>query len=249
MNARRSSDPFRCTALAALWGALLAVLAPAPASAQQSPEARLAEYRERVARVEDQDAIENLQAMFGYFFDKGLWEDAADCFADDGTFEYGLSGVYIGKERIRRAMLLLGPEGLGQGYLNNHMMLQPVITVAPDGLTATGRWQGPVQLGEPGANGIWGVGIYENTYVKEDGVWKIQSFHFYPTAYTDYDRGWARSLLPMEGPSALFPPDEPPTVVYRAMPGNYIPPFSYDHPVTGEPLTDLPQDVDSVLGR
>src|SRR5690606_1118532 len=141
---------------------------------QDTPEARLAAYRERVERLEDQDAIENLQATFGFFFDKGLWEDAADLFARDGTFEYGLSGVYVGQERIRRAMLLLGPEGLGQGYLNNHMMLQAVITVAPDGARATGRWQGMVMLAEPGTNGIWGVGIYENTYVKERGVWKIQ---------------------------------------------------------------------------
>ena len=228
---------------------LCIVLAPLPAPAQSTPEARLATYRERVARLEDQDAIENLQATFGFFFDKGLWEDAADLFARNGSFEYGQSGVYIGQERIRRAMLLLGPEGLGQGYLNNHMQLQAVITVAADGRTATGRWQGMVMLSEPGANGVWGVGIYENTYVQEGGVWKIDNLHFYPTAFTDYDRGWSCSLLPMKGQSALFPPDEPPTAVYRTMPGNYIPPFSYNHPVTGEPLKDLPQAVDSVLGR
>jgi hypothetical protein len=231
--------------------ALLGLLAwsAQPALAQDSAEARLAAYRERVERLEDQDAIENLQATFGFFFDKGLWEDAADLFARDGTFEYGLSGVYVGQERIRRAMLLLGPEGLGQGYLNNHMMLQAVIKVAPDGRTATGRWQGMVMLSEPGANGIWGVGIYENRYVKDRGVWKIQDLHFYPTAFTDYDRGWARSLLPMKGPSALFPPDRPSTAVYRTMPGNFIPPFSYDHPVTGASLKNLPQAVDSVLGE
>jgi hypothetical protein len=66
---------------------------------------------------------------------------------------------------------------------------------------------------------------------------------------TDYDRGWARSLLPMKGPSAVFPPDRPPTVFYRTMPGNYIPPFSYPHPVTGAPLKDLPQTADSVTGQ
>jgi hypothetical protein len=145
-------------------------------------------------------------------------------------------------------MLLFGPEGLGQGYLNNHMMLQAVITVAPNGSTAKGRFQGPVQLAEPGQNGIWGVGIYENEYVKEGGVWKIAKLHFYPTAFTDYDRGWARSLLPMKGPSAVFPPDKPPTFVYRTMPGNFIPPFSYPHPVTGRSLADLPQAADSVTG-
>ena len=225
------------------------LLVTTPAHAQQSLEARLASYRERVARLEDQDAVENLQAAFGFYFDKGLWNDAADLFARDGTFEYGQSGVYIGQDRIRRAMLLFGPLGLGQGYLNNHMMLQPVIVVAPDGKTATGRWQGPLQLSEPGANGIWGVGIYENEYIKEGGVWKLAKLHFYPTAFTDYDKGWAKSLLPMKGQSALFPPDKPPTVVYRSMPGNYIPPFSYKHPVTGKPLTDLPEAADSVTGR
>ena len=146
--------------------------------AQATAEARLAAYRERVARLEDQDAVENLQATFGFYFDKGLWEDAADLFARNGSFEYGQSGVYVGQERIRRALLLFGPQGLAQGYLNNHMQLQPVITVAPDGRTATGRWQGMVMLAEPGANGIWGVGIYENEYVKEGGVWKIASAAF-----------------------------------------------------------------------
>jgi hypothetical protein len=229
-------------------GALLPAFAP-QAMAQSADQARVDAYRERVARLEDQDAVETLQATFGFYFDKGLWADAADLFARGGTFEYGQSGVYIGQERIRRAMLLFGPEGLAQGYLNNHMMLQAVITVAPDGRTAAGRWQGPVQLSEPGANGIWGVGIYENEYVKEGGVWKIARLHFYPMAFTDYDKGWARSLLPLKGPSALFPPDRPPTVVYRALPGNYIPPFSFVHPVTGKPLTNLPQAVDSVVGK
>lgn len=228
--------------------------APNPATvkplrtAPPSTRGPLAAHGERVARLEDHDAVENLQAMFGFYFDKGLWSEVASLFSRNGTFEYGQSGVYIGQERIRKALLLFGPEGLGQGYLNNHMMLQPVITVAPDGSTARGRFQGPVQLAEPGQNGIWGVGIYENEYVKEAGVWKLAKLHFHPTAFTDYDRGWARSLLPMKGPSALFPPDRPPTVVYRSMPGQYLPPFSYPHPVTGQPLDRLPQAADSVTG-
>lgn len=223
--------------------------AGAATTSAQAGDARLATFRDRVGRLEDQDAVENLQAMFGYYFDKGLWREAADLFARNGSFEYGQSGVYVGQERIRRAMLLFGPEGLAQGYLNNHMMLQPVVRVAADGRTATGRWQGMMQLASPGANGIWGVGIYENEYVKEGGAWKIAKLNFYPTAMTDYDRGWARSLLPLRGQSALFPPDRPPTTVYRSMPGNHIPPFSYPHPVTGAPLRDLPQAVDSVLGK
>ncbi|HEU4650092.1 MAG TPA: nuclear transport factor 2 family protein [Croceibacterium sp.] len=216
--------------------ALAVALVPAAGLAQQSPEARLAAYRERVERLEDADAIETLQATYGYYFDKGLWDDAADLFTADGTFEYGQRGVYVGRERIRRAMLLFGPGGLGRGYLNTHMLLQPIITVAPDGRTATARWQGMVMLSEPGANGVWGVGQYENAYVKDRGTWKISILHFYVQAEADYDLGFSRGPLRMDGPSALFPPDRPPTEVYRAFPSGYTPPFSFVHPVTGEPL-------------
>ncbi|MGC1270787.1 MAG: nuclear transport factor 2 family protein [Croceibacterium sp.] len=222
---------------------------PAPVVAQESPQARLAAYRERVERLEDADAVENLQAYFGYFFDKGLWDDTADLFADNASFEYGHRGVYIGKQRIARALLLFGPEGLAKGYLNNHMQLQPIITVAPDGRTAKGRFQGMMMLAQPGANGTWGVGIYENQYVKERGVWKISSLHFYVTAITDYDLGFMKSALRMDGPSALYPPDKPPTEVYRTFPAAYIPPFSYVHPVTGQSLAAIPQPADNVVGR
>ena len=225
---------------------VLALVVATPALGQQSPGARLAAYRERVERLEDADAIETLQATYGYYFDKGLWDDAADLFAADGTFEYGQMGVYVGRERIRHALLLFGPEGLGRGYLNNHMLLQPIITVAPDGRTATARWQGMVMLAEPGANGVWGVGLYENSYVKDRGTWKISKLHFYVTALTDYDAGFMRSALRMDGPSALYPPDRPPTEVYRAYPSAYVPPFSYVHPVTGQPLSDIPQPADTV---
>ncbi len=223
-------------------------LAMATPALAQSAEERLALMRERVERLEDQNQIELLQATYGYYFDKGMWPEVAQLFSRNGRFEYGQRGVYVGQARIERALLLFGPERLGPGRLNNHMQLQAVITVAPDGRTATGRFQGMVMLSQPGASGQWGVGIYENQYVKEGGVWKIASLHFFPTGTTDYDLGWTRSAIPMEGPSALFPPDEPPSQVYRAFPSNYIPPFSYPHPVTGE-VIELVQPRDDLVGR
>ena len=207
---------------------------------------RVSASAERLARLEDQSAIENLQAMFGYYFDQGLWSEAAGLFSRTGSFEYGMRGVYRGQDRIERAMLLFGPEGLAPGRLNNHMMLQNVIQVAPGGRTATGRWQGMVMLGEAGHNGVWGVGVYENTYVKEGNRWRINSLHFYPVAMADYDAGFMRGALPMEGVSALFPPDAPPSETYRSFPSNYIPPFSFPHPVTGQSLKGLAQPDDDV---
>ncbi|MBO9602689.1 MAG: nuclear transport factor 2 family protein [Novosphingobium sp.] len=234
-----------------LCGAALLALAPLAGSAAHAAtdQERLTAYKHRVELLEDQDAVENLQATFGYYFDKGLWDQAAALFSKTGSFEYEQRGVYIGPAHIQRAMLLFGPQGLAPGHLNNHMMLQNVTIVADDGMSATGRWQGPIMLGEPGQNGEWAVGIYENSYVKEGGVWKIAKLHFYLTAKTDYDKGWAKSLLPMAGESALYPPDKPPTEVYRSLPGAYVPPFSFVHPVTGKPLTDLPMAGDDVTGR
>jgi len=230
---------------------LLGLLAPVatPALAQGDVRSRVAAYKHRVQLLEDQDAIENLQATFGYYFDKGLWNQAAGLFSARGTFEYGQRGVYIGPARIQQAMLLFGQQGLGKGRLNNHMMLQPIVVVAPNGQTATGRWQGMIMLSEPGQNGKWGVGLYENEYVKEGGVWKLSKLHFYLTAMTDYDLGFAKYAIQMEGPSALFPPDRPPTEVYRAFPNAYLPAFSYDHPVTGKSLKALPMDGDDIVGR
>ena len=177
-----------------------------------------------------------------------MWTEVSDLFAPDARFEYGARGVYIGRDRIRQSLLLFGPERLAPGHLNNHMQLQAVVQVADDGMSATGRWQGMIMLSEPGANAVWGVGIYENDYVKIDGVWHIAELHFYVTGMTDYDAGWMRSAIPMDGQSALFPPDESPSVRYRSFPQNYIPEFSYPHPVTGEPI-DVVQPRDDISGR
>jgi hypothetical protein len=233
---------------AALLVGLAAPLAM-PAAAQNDVRSKLAAYKHRVMLLEDQDAIENLQATFGYYFDKGLWNQAAGLFTARGSFEYGQRGVYVGPARIQQAMLLFGPQGLAKGRLNNHMMLQPIVVVAPNGQTATGRWQGMVMLSEPGQNGKWGVGIYENEYVKEGGAWKLSRLHFYMTALTDYDLGFAKYAIQMDGPSALFPPDQPPTEVYRSFPNAYLPAFSYDHPVTGKSLKTLPMAGDDIVGR
>jgi hypothetical protein len=214
----------------------------------RTSDPRLAADASRVQLLKDKDDIENLQAAYGYYVDKSLWKDVADLFAADGTFEYGQMGVYKGPAHIRRALLLFGREGPEPGKLNNYMQLQSIIHVAPDGRNGKARWRGMVQLSRAGQNGQWGEGVYENEYVKEGGVWKIARLHFYVTGFTDYDLGWTKSAIPMQGPSAVVPPDAPPTEAYRAYPGAYIPPFDYPHPVTGKPI-DVPEPPDSVLGR
>lgn len=215
-------------------------------SEEQTP--KTLQLRESVARSARQLAlltshhqIERLQAAYGYYIDKGLWHSAAALFSRRATYEYGQRGVYVGRAHIRKALALMGPEGLEQGELNDYPMLQPIIDVAPDDRTAKARWHSDVMLAQNG-KGEWGEGEYENEYVNEDGVWKISKLHFYVTFFADYDRGWGAGDIPLAGPSATLPPDRPPTEIYRSLPGIYMPPYHYGNPVA-DAVPSIEQDV------
>lgn len=227
--------------LAAYAPPVAAVLAFAAGAAAAGPleeqidalEAAADRYEREIENLKAEQAIQNLQAAYGYYIDKGLWDEAAALFADDATYEFGQRGVYVGRERIREALTLMGPEGLEDGQLNNYPMLQPIINVAPDNETAKARWRSDVQLSRDG-EGRWGAGVYENEYVNDGGVWKISKLHYYVTMWAGYDEGWAEGPIPMEGPSEELPPDRPPTQEYGSLPDVYIFPYHYPHPVTGE---------------
>jgi hypothetical protein len=197
---------------------------------------RAADLAAQTQRLRDEKEIENLQRIYGYYQDKKLWSEAVAMFAAQGTLELGQSGVYVGRERIRHFFSQFGPDGLKEGQLYNHMQLQPVIHVADDGTTAKGRWRGFNQAGEFGKRAIWGEGVYENEYVKEEGVWKIQKLHYFNSFTTPYEKGWAKEVMPSSRPVAKgFEPDLPPTVVYEGFPKYFVAPFHYPNPVTGKP--------------
>lgn len=187
-----------------------------------------------LARTRSIRAIENLQAMYGYYFDKGQWKQAAALFAKDGTWEFGQSGVYVGAPRVEQALALIGAQGLESGQLNNYVMVQPVIHIADDNRTAKARWRNDVQLSRAGL-GRWGGGVYENEYVNDNGTWKFSRLHYHVTFWGDYALGIAAKPYPMDPPSTTLPPDRPPTVVYQSFPKLQVVPFHYPHPVTGRP--------------
>jgi triacylglycerol lipase len=194
---------------------------------------RLAVLAHRALLLEDEQKIENLQRVYGYYIDRALWDQAAALFANDSSIESGLSGVYVGKGHVRKFLGLTGPQGLVYGQMNDHLQLQPIVDVAPNGLTARSRSRELDMTGTYQGQGAWEEGTYENTYVKQGGVWKFKSMHFYPTFITDYDKGWAKDAQPVPTASIQAPPDKPPTEVYQIFPKAYVPAFHYRNPVTG----------------
>ncbi len=193
--------------------------------------AEVTALRRQAQAASDWIAIANLQASYGYYVDKGLWDEAADLFADDGSLEIAGRGVYKGRERVRAYLHRLPP--YRDGVLFNHMQLQPVIHV--DGDRASARWRSLIQFGLLDTVARWGDAVYENQYARVDGVWRIAVLHGFITFYSDYDRGWDKGGVALLRSVDGLQPDAPPTIDYEAFPSAFIPPFHYPHPVTGKP--------------
>lgn len=219
----------------------------------------------RVGMLEDIEEIKRLQRMYGYYIDLCLWEPMADLFAEKGAaIEIGSRGRYIGKDNVLKFLRDVnggGVSGLRRLQVINHMQGQGIVTVSPDRMNAQGRWRGVVQAGGgpqrqaiPGsapaapANGagppgsltggamMYAEGVYENTYVRENGAWKIAVLFWVPTYYVshDYEYMWFQSAAA----STEIPPQRRPTPPMDAL-GRQFMPFHYVHPITGVAVTEV----------
>jgi hypothetical protein len=130
-----------------------------------------------------------LQNAYGYYAEKSLWPEMAALFAGRGVLEAG-GDRHDGRDRILAFLKSTGPEGPVQGALNSQLQLQPVIQVARDGRTARIRSRVLRLARDAQGRPVWGAGIYENEFVKEDGVWKFSRCRFHQTYEFDYERGW-----------------------------------------------------------
>lgn len=220
--------------------------------------AELARQGERLAALEDVQAIRTLQFAYGYFMDKCLFDEIVELFADDAELHF-MGGVFRGKAGARR--LYGGASGLrgpAHGMLFEHIIAQDIVHVAPDRRTAQGRFrcfmQGGVHRSKTDAppsipRQFLEAGIYENRFVRDDGVWKIQLFNYRVVWQCDFATGWTNApeapLMVSEhrrtfpenpaGPDALEPPPD-------RWPRAVVMPFHYRHPVTGKPIA-IPEPV------
>src|SRR5215468_11630812 len=157
------------------------------AAGQAGPGDDLAAIRTRLAQLEDRlhkaealRDVKRLQYSYAHYAESGLWMDLGDLFATNGVALY-VQGDYRGPESLRKFYLQelgRGQMGLAEGRIYPHIMIQPVVTIAEDGKTAKGRWHVIAMLGGYGGSASWAGVVYENRYVFEDGVWKINELSF-----------------------------------------------------------------------
>ncbi|MBB5985580.1 nuclear transport factor 2 family protein [Sphingobium lignivorans] len=158
----------------------------------------------RVAALNAEDDVRNLQHAYGYYVDRRMWDDVVDLFARDGVIELG-GKVYRGQQGVHRAMEIMGPQGLRQGILNAHLPFGTVVEVMPGGREAYTRGTELAMIGDAEAGTArWKVHVFRNRFVREQGVWKVREMRVTPIMDVDYKAGWGTDPL---GPkSAGLPP-------------------------------------------
>jgi len=219
--------------------------------------ARIEKLEHELAVQQDIHQIRRLQYTYGYFIDKSQYDEVVDLFADDGEVWF-LGGIFRGKAGVRRLyierfqkLFTQGHNGPRYGWLIDHPQMQMVIDVDPDRRRANARARSMMQAGlHDTAEGDrpawrrawWEGGMYENSYVRENGVWKIRAIRYFPFWHGTFNEGWAKTpidyipmfkkLYPEDpiGPDALIDPAP------RLWPATDTVPFHYPHPVTGRPI-------------
>jgi len=189
---------------------------PIPPATGIPPQTRatLADLQKRVDRLNDEDRVRNLQAAYGFYEDRKMWDDIVDLFAQDGIVEIGGQDVWRGPAGVRRWLESMGPAGLKHGQLNDRVQMDITVTIADGGKEA---WARGIELGMLGEadqeKGWWEIAVFRNRFVNDGGVWKIREMRRFPLMKTDVFQGWGKSRV----------------IASRDMPA-----FLGTHPVTGK---------------
>lgn len=207
---------------------------PAPIGPAPKSAVSLAAVEERIRVMNDEDKVRNLQAVYDYYVDRKMWDDVADLFAADSVLEIGGIGVYDGPAGARRAMRLMGPAGLKDGELNDHLLFDDVAEILPGGREARIRGFELGMVGDASrGEAHWEVNVFDNRFVKEGGIWKVREMRIFPLLRSDYLRGWGKSRLSEPAPEGALAPDHALPASDRGGPDDIIPAFHARNPVTG----------------
>ena len=218
---------------------------PASAASAPDPKIDLGELEQRIAVMNEEDKVRNLQNAYGYYMDRKMWDDVTDLFTADGALAIANVGVYDGPKSIRRALERSGPAGLTHGQLNDLMQLDMVVAIEPGGMEARSRGLEFGMLGEADkGTAFYTLAIFENRYVKQNDIWRIREMWIFPLMKTDYAQGWARSQVVDPPPAREHAPDRPVPAADMMTPGA-IPVFFAPNPGTGKPVS-LPSGVKTV---
>ncbi len=130
---------------------------------------------ERIARLEDLEAIRNLKSLYVGYCDPYDPEGFASVFAPDGVWQGADYGEYRGFEALRDFI-----EEVRKEYVwTCHYLLRPLIDLAPDRQTARGEFYAHIfevlhdDASPHGQKSVVAFARYIDDFVKVNGEWRI----------------------------------------------------------------------------
>ena len=130
----------------------------------------LEKLEERFRVYEDIEAIKKLKAKYWRCVDKKLWDEIADCFAEDAVAIYAPDVKPVGRDAILKWLIRYH----GEGVVTAHAGHNPEIEIASE-TEAKGTWTLRVHIVRQPKIEIRAWSRYEDEYVKKGGEWVIKS--------------------------------------------------------------------------
>lgn len=149
----------------------------------------LDELKARVRRLEDIEAIRQLRHKYFRCLDGKLWDEMAECFAEDVSASY-FNGEFKFKGRDETVQFF--KMGLTDALVGMHHGHHPEIEITSEN-TGRGTWSLHNYLVDRKHNrGQRIAGVYQDEYVKEHGEWKIKSI----VCNQIFQENWERNDTP-----------------------------------------------------
>lgn len=147
---------------------------------------------QRITRLEDIEAIRQLQARYQRCLDTRAWEEMAGCFTEDATSAYGNGKMsYDGRE----AILAFLKKAMTRHMPSTHLIHGGEINIGDNGTEAQAVWYlEDYLLHRVYKLKLHGAAIYNVSYRKEDGIWKISAIG-YTRCYEYFEHRGLLNLL------------------------------------------------------
>jgi len=124
----------------------------------------------RLRRVEDILAIQQLFIDYGHFLDAGLFDEYAGLFARDGEVQLGPLGTAKGREAIRIMMMDMLAGQVGRSY---HLISSPRIVFEGEGSARSEVMWTVIDRTDRDRPVVTMIGRHRDLLVREDGRWRF----------------------------------------------------------------------------
>lgn len=174
--------------------------------------------------------VQNIANAFGYYLDRGMYDDIGDLFYGDGRVVVQGQGTWEGQAGVRRFLARFGEAGLSDGELNDRPQLMPKVIISRDGMVASVSAIEIGMAGQHGGEGFWSATLNHFLLMRgDDGQWRISSLYRIPFMRAAYADGWASPLDPLMALPEGAGPD-------RAQPARRM---AYPEASITQPISDL----------